>query len=654
MRRIFYFPLFILLFLSAIVSLHSYTTAKQEEAPVIQHAPISSFVRGETINIEASISAEVEWMRFFFRNEGVEEFQARNMEKSNGVYVCQLDTSQLASLQLEYYLVAKISDREVYFPVNAPAETFKVSGESEQPLPEIPSELPSPQEEEKKFQLPISGSGSIQARLAQKETMEGEKRVTADGNIRVFHSYQGDFNLDIDSNFYYTSAALEGDKNFDLSNMMVSFSKDNHTFRAGDINISESEYTVSGLGRRGVEYVFDNQTTYVHLFDVSTQQAKGFEGFGIPKSGISVLGGALGYKFLDEKASVKAIFLGGKDDPSQGVNTGFTPTYESRKGNAFALIQEATLFKDKLNLQAEFGRTSYDEDLSDEQDAVSGTAFNIGGNFSHGIINLGTRYRYVGGNFNPIGYQTYTNDRRGYDTSFGLNYKSINLTASYAADNDNVKNDPTGYTTKNRNGGVNFSVGLSDKVILDLGYNRDKQRTFQGDVETALQDSLTNEYRGSLNVTASPSANFSISLSNSVLSSENDPTVDISTITLNLTGSFRAGEILTLSPALGYSHANKKFTTGDSETYNSFLSGEVVCIPQVLSMFFTGSFNRVVAGAFDITNTAEIGGGLNLKLSELIKIASLTFSLRGNYRKTKATDFSDSDYSLLFQCDFSF
>jgi hypothetical protein len=649
---------FILLLSSSIFLIHSYTAGQPQptiQTPVLSHTPISTFTRGETIKLEASISVEVEWIRLFFRSAGLEEFQVRNMEKEgDNTFAYQLDTSQLTSLEFEYYLAAKLKDREVYFPANAPAEVIKVSGQSERPLPEVPSELPPPQEEEKKFKLPLSAQASIQAKLLEKEAVEDEKKVTASGNMRVFHSYQGNLNLNLDSNFSYTNTALEGERSIDLSNMMVSVSKENHTFRAGDINISESEYSVSGLGRRGMEYIFDDKKAYFHLFDVSSQQVKGFEGFGVPKSNISILGGAFGYTFLKDKLTLKAVYLAGKDDPNQGVNVGFSEYFQARKGNAFALMQESNLFQDRLKIKAEFGRTSYDGNLSDDTEAVSGTAFNIGGNFSQGAINLGTSYRYVGKDFNSIGFQSFTNDRESYDANMGIVYKKINLSASFTAEHDNVNNDPTGLTTNNKNGIVNLSLGLSDNVSLDLGYNRNKQKTFQGNVETSLQDSLTNEYKGGFTFALSPSANLSFSMTNSYLSSVSDPTNDMSTVTFNLTGSFRAGEVFSLNPTFGYTIADKKNVSGDSETVSSFLTGEVIIIPQFLSIFFSNSFNRMEIIALDVKQTIEFGGGLNLKLDRLIKIGSLTFILKGNYNHKKISGILESDYSLLLQMDFSF
>lgn len=644
---------------SIILLFHSFLLAQQKEelvvSSVVIHTPLTAFIRGDTLRIEASVSEEIEWMRLFFHCEGLSQFQVRNMDREkNKTYVYLFDTSQLTSVELEYYLAAKFSDREIYFPADAPSEVIKVVGESREPLPEIPPDLPSPEEEDGKFKLPISTDVSLQAKLAEKEAFEGEKKITANGNIRVFYSHQGNFNVDLDSNFNYTNTAFPGYKNIDLSNMLVSISKDNHTFRAGDISLSESWYTVSGLGRRGMEYVYEDQKAYVHFFDVSSQQVKGFEGFGIPKASVSILGGAIGYKFLNDKLAVKAVYIYGKDDPNQGTNTEFSSFLESRKGKAVALMQEARLFKDKLNVNAEFSRSSYDGDLTDDQKEVSDTAFNIGGNYSKGALSLVTRYTHVGRDYNTVGYQAFTKDRNSYESSMGIVHKRLSLTLSYRTERDNVENDPLFNTTKSKNGNINLSVGLSDKVTLDFGYNIDKQKTFQDGMETAWQDSMANEFRGGLNLTLGQGETLSFSLNNSSVSSQNYPESDMSVVTLNLSGSFRQGETLSLSPAIGYSRSNKKFAPDDSETYNAFLTGEVNIFPQIFSVFFSSSFNRMESDISGVSNIFESGGGLNFYLSRWIKKGSLTFSLRGNYRYTKTYGLSESDYSVMLQCDFSY
>jgi len=65
---------------------------------------------------------------------------------------------------------------------------------------------------------------------------------------------------------------------------------------------------------------------------VSSQQIKGFNGFGIPKSNANVLGGAVGYKFLRDMIFLKAVYLAGKDDPNQGPTSAILPLSKPGRG----------------------------------------------------------------------------------------------------------------------------------------------------------------------------------------------------------------------------------------------------------------------------------------------------------------------------------
>ncbi len=621
----------------------------------IQHTPFVRFTHGEKIEIRGTVSGEVEWMRFYFRYEGLNQFQVREMSKENGTFVFELDTSILLSLQFEYYLSAKVKDKIINYPADAPSMTVKVTGESKEPLPEIPQEFPSPEEEEKKFKLPLSVNGSVQSRIAQKEEVEGEKKTNASGNLRVFHSYQkeGAFSFDFDSNFNYTNTPVEGDKSFDLSNMMLALLKDNHTLRAGDININESEYTVSGLGRRGMEYIFDNQKVYFHLFDVSSQQPKGFKGFGIPKSNISILGGAIGYRFFNDKVSLKAIYLSGKDDPSQGVNTGSSPYYQSRKGNVMSIVEETKLFENKLNLKAEFAKSKYDGDLTDDIGAQSDNAYNLGAGFNYGGLSIGANYRYTGKDFNPIGFQSFTSDRKGYEALAGFTKGIMNLTGSYIFERDNVKGDPSQLTTKNGAGNLSLAFTFSPKVSLNLGYKRSKQKTLQNETEVSGQDYLTNEYSSSLTLNLNESSSLNLALTNSTLSSKSSPESETSALTFNIGGAFRKGERLTLNPMIGYSKTLNKFTNEKNLNYNTLLTGEIAFIPKVFSLIFSSSFNRSETST-SATDTFDTTGGLNLYLDKLIKFGSIILSVKGGYNLNKVDEEKIADYKIFFQLDFSF
>ncbi len=402
--------------------------AQTAPAPArIEHNAVLSFSHGDKLQIQARAQAELEWLRFYYRAEGVQEFQVRNMEKrEDSNYVYEFNTAELPGLKFEYYLEAKTSGGVGYAPPGAPQKTYASVGQSRDPLPEVPPGAPSPQEEAKRFRLPVNLTGSIQALLKEHHHPgESQQGAQTAANVRIFTSYtKDDLNLGVDSNLAYAKTPIPGANKLDLSNMMVSASKGGHSLKAGDINITETEFTVAGLGRRGFDYAFRSSKLSVRAFDVSAQQLRGFKGIGFPKGNANILGGALGYKFFKDMILLKAVYLAGKDDPSQGINVGFSPFVKSRKGNVLALVEETYLFQNRLTLAGEFARSDFDEDVQDQRGSRSDFAWKIGGNLSSRLVTAGATYRRIGKDFNSIGFPFFTNDRQSLEANLGWHGRS--------------------------------------------------------------------------------------------------------------------------------------------------------------------------------------------------------------------------------------
>jgi len=471
-------PFLILVFI--ILLTHSVSIG-QTGAESIIHSPVTDFEHGGVIEFRAGSSIDVDRVLIYYRYEGISEFQVRSFEREEGSsFLFLFDTSQLPGLEFDYYLESQKGEKIIRMPDNAPVDVFHVMGESAEPIPDIPDEFPSVEEEVKKskFKLPLNITGSIETKIHDPQAAPDVKKTRANGNIRVFTSYnKNDLGVNFDSNFSYTNTPYEGNKNIDLSNMVLSINKGSHTLTAGDININESEYTVSGLGRRGMEYSFNNQKMYLHVFDVNSQQPLGFQGFGFPKSSISIFGGAVSYKLFKDAVSLKAVYLAGKDDPSAGRNVGYDSFNTARKGSVIALVEETTLFQNKVALNGEFARSSYDGDLDDDQDVLADNAWRLGGNIAVSILSLSGNYHHIGKNFNPIGYQYFTNNKKGYDTNLGLNFGKVSLNSAYAFTRDNVENDPTEATTNNTNLNSSLMWMISEKVSFNFGYSRNKQKS---------------------------------------------------------------------------------------------------------------------------------------------------------------------------------
>jgi hypothetical protein len=622
----------------------------------IEHAPVVSYRVGESLIIAARAPGG-RGMRIFFRFPGVDEFQVRKMSQGeSGEFSFAFDSREVTGASFSYYVEAERKGEIVFLPAGAPSALFTAQGEGG-PLPEVPGDLPSPMPAEGKVSWPVSLTGTTQAVIYEKEGTATPKDFPVAGNVRLATNYRkGDTNVVFDSTFNYSNTPVQGEKDIDLSNMAVSVSHDQHSLTAGDVNITESEFTVQGLGRRGLEYAYSGPKASVHVFDINSQQPRGFDGFGVPRPALSIFGGAVGTKFLKDAVSLKAVYLSGKDDPTRGVNV--SESYfnaRGRKGSVFALVEETNLFQNKLTLGAEYARSDFDGDISDVSGSRSGSAWRVGGSFRSGIVQAGAVYRYIGGAFNPIGFQYFSNDRRGLEANVGLSKGRFSLAGTFQSMKDNVNGDAERDTTKNMNGNLNFMWNVSDKASFNIGYQRGEQDTSRdGTTPMFPQDSVTDQVSGALMFTFSPSASLNLQLANASASSKSSPQGNNTGLNVNLGGAFRVGNVLSVSPTLGFANAKNKFTGEKQLTYNSFLAAELTIVPEWFSTSVQGGYTRSDNGSMGAMDTFNLSGMLSFQLKKLIKINTVSLSVRGNYGRTKMTGFSNTASAILAQCDFSF
>jgi hypothetical protein len=479
---------------------------------------------------------------------------------------------------------------------------------------------------------------------------------TGNGNVQIgFEAGDpGKLGLRIDSNFSLTNVPPPTGDSVNLSNMMISLTAGSHALRMGDLNINESEYTSFGLGRRGIEYAFDNRKLYLHAFDVSSQQIQGFSGFGVPARAVSLLGGAAGFRLFGEAMSFRAVFVTGRDDPSRAANAAASSYLRPRKGDAWSILQETSLFRNALRLKAEFARSSYDADTEDGVKEATDGAWSAGANLTLGPMSIGAVYRFVGRSFNSIGLQYLANDRRGGDVNILLAKGPLSFQGQVTTQRDNVEDDPERPTTDGLNGNASLNLALGSKLSLSAGFRVSGQESRQGTAEAVLQDMATNEVSGGFNWMASSAVSLNVTLTRSSLSSETNPTGDLQGMTLNVGGSLRAGETLMLAPTFGLTRSKNLATGGVDTTLNAFLNGEIFFVPRVLSLLVSGSFNRMAMAVVSVNKAVDVTGGINFYLGKLIKVNSLLLTVRGSYRRSEYGGLPITDTRIFGQTDFAF
>ena len=631
--------------------------------PVIEHTPITDFTRGAPLEFQARVSAPVAWLSIFLRYEGIEEFQARPMSKAaDGSYALTFDTGTLPAAAFEYFLGAGTPAGTVTFPAAGRAGPLRVAGLETGPQPEVPADIAAPTAETAPaapLPFPVKISGS--ARMTLKESVEsaGAEDVPTAGNLRVFYTPQrlGGLGASFDSNFAYSNTPLTGAKDFDLTNMNLALYAAGHTLRAGDLTLNESDYSVQSLGRRGFEYAFDNQRAYLHVFSVNAQQVQGFKGFGLPKSGLTIAGGAAGYRFFGEALALKAVFVTGKDTPARAANVAMPADfagYSGREGRVVAVTEEARLFRNLFNLKAEFANSRYDADTQDPAAAATDNAYTLGGGLTAGFLNAAVTYRYIGRDFNSIGLPYIAPNRRHLEASFGLARGPFSLTGVVRTQRDNVKDDPLSATTRDQGGDLNLSVALSTRAQLMFGYRRGRQETDPGLTSAFAQDSAMDELTGTMNVMLGASSSVNLSVISSTLDSRASPEAAGSALTVNLGAALRAGEILSLSPMMGVSRRKDKLTGATLNTYNALAVGELFVLPRAWSLFFSASFNRADIAAGSRSEMLDVLAGLNFYFNRLLKVEGLLLAFKGNYRQMDAAGVRTSEWRALAQVDFAF
>lgn len=663
---------FLLVLMSSIILLLNPSNLSAQEIPetkdslsnptIIDHTLISEFTYGEKLKIVAVVREEIEWLGFFYRPKGMESFQVRKMESLlKNTYSYVLDTSILVSTRFDYYLAAQSKEGMIYLPKQAPQEFFEAVGITEEALPEVTVERKPPPEEERKLELPwsISINGSVGQSLKEEEAVAGEEKTLGDGNISVAKLYQKrNFKVSFASNLSYSSHPLEDEENFTLTDLILSLKGKNHTLQIGDLSIDESEFTILGLTRRGLDYTFDGQRLYVHLFDIGSQHEKGW-GDLIPEPDLRFYGATLGYGFFGEKLSLKSVYLAGRDDPSQGRNVAGS-FLESSEGSVVAVIPEVKLFKDKLDITGEFAQSSYDDNLGDEEETRKDKAWRVGTSISYPAFKLGGGYKRIGQDFGSVTNQfdsLFASDREGYEASLELFLGRVGLNLAYEDEQDNVDDDPTQLTCYDKIGTAGLSWQVSDRTSLTLGYGHSKQETFSDSTsEVVFQDSITKDASLGLTFALSPRMSVNVFVNNSDLTSKTDPSRDSSILTASLGGSFGSGKVLSLSPSLSYSRLRSEMSATETEIYSSFLSGELAIIPELLSLSTSGSFTRTEAGSENTTTDyTNISASLNWYMKgRILGLADSLLSLKYDLERTESEDLSDKSDHLTLEFNLSF
>jgi hypothetical protein len=616
--------------------------------------PAKSYDRGRPMTFTAITAEKPEWITFFFRSAATAEFTARLMEADQaGGYATTLSGDELTADHLEYYLAYKTQAQIRYLPEDVPVHFFSTRA-SAKPIPPSASapEIAVAEPRASSFSLAFEGSAS--QRLSENNESGAEPRFQQSENLRLaFQTGHERLQVLFDARLRYDTQPLGNQQEFNFADGRMLISLGQHSLQAGKISPPGTELGLQPFDRNGLAYSFNSTSWQLNLFTLATQQLPGFAGIIIPKDGANLFGGSFGFSLLNHAVSIRATGLSGQDDPALGINTGFTSSFKSRRGDLLSLAATAGLIKNSLTLGSELAISHCDPDTTDGLPAVNDNAWQAGGRYSRGILDVHASLKNIGPDFNSIGQQFLVSDRRSLDAGIGFRFAGLCLSAGYLAQRNNTANDSTVPTARDTQANAALSWDFSASIGLQLGYTHGDQNLPATVLSPIGGGVVKDGYSGSLSWRPGRWASLQLSVQRDEFSSAANPELDGRSLTLNAGGNFQHRKRLTCSCQLGMTLARYTTTQKDGRFYYAFVNGDLGILGRLLSLSLIAGYNRSEPGGGDSQQMTSLDGGLVLRTPPAWKIGLIMVSLRGQWIKNEMLS-SQNDYKRIYlKCDFS-
>ena len=582
----------------------------------------------------------------YYRTEGLNKFQVRKMgTDSEGRISILLSTDNLYGKNIEYFIMEeKPNHRSSISPTyTIPEFTQKNSPEvyfvDSQPLSNDP-----PQKDPL-----LNFNGSISTSRQVYDSANKEDYYTANGNFRFYKNIsKPDYQLDVDTNFTHMDPRKkeapyeEGQVN--LSSLMVRFKKDVHQVEMGDLSINQSEFTASGLNRRGLRYAMTGKKFFFNTFWTNSQQKTKFDGFGIPPSSANIFGAVAGIDF-NQKLKIQGYFMTGKDNlDSLTVASTENPF---RAGNMFSIQSDVNLFKNHFQLSGEWAKSQFGSAATEEavgQGKKSDNAWRAVTNFNYGVFSFNADYKKIGSYFNSIANLFLQNDREGLNSNLMCTIKAFSWGVNYLDQKNYLTSTIQPMQHQKKIGtNVNWVVGTHWRVGGEFSRDNLDYDSSTG-LQTGGSDMNTLNYASTLGY-MSGSNGVTLTLGKT----------ESQTFTSNLSGSLalnlKFGQILSLSPS--YSLQNNKNLTDNSTSkiQNIYLNSELSFIPQMFSLTISSSY-MINDNQGNRSTNSSVNANLNFYAAKLFKNKiQPALALKYKYQMSKYGETKTNASALFLQLD---
>lgn len=433
------------------------------------------------------------------------------------------------------------------------------------------------------------------------------------------------------------------------------------TAEVGDVQVTETQNTVSGLARRGGKLNLELGQFTAGTFLVKGERISGFRGgLGIEGSTADhIFGASAGAKLLDGKVEVKGVYVtGGEPGNSAGISTSggssgsgaSTPTGGNSRGDVIGLQIVTDFFENRLRTEMEADYTRFDPDSSDEYGKTGDQAYRAKLSGALGQYAYEARYEYYGRDYAVIGNQGALRDTQLALAMGNAAFDGQNINMVLMRTNDNVDGDELFPRVVRYDGMLTYSYTKLPQVPIMLSYLKSLQESKHEPPGTGEIDINVDTLTASI---AYVPGSFSVTLMSSwsIMNDRTSTNADTTNILTSLSPVY-ATQNLSIAPMLAWNRTKDHLSSVWTDTYTAsmnlgsrFYDGRLA--------FDTGVTFTAVRADNDMVDTDDLNlnARLGYNLKHLVKgLADPWIALRSTYRQHRDDNNhdADSDEFILF------
>lgn len=427
-------------------------------------------------------------------------------------------------------------------------------------------------------------------------------------------------------------------KGFTVANWLLTGAYTNDSLKAsagiGDVQINESQYTVSGLARRGGVVGFEYENVSMNSFSVRSEQVFGLHGIGIEGStGDHIIGVSGGIRLFDRKVEFRTIYAtGGEPGSSFGIST----VEGKKKGDVVGVLLRSDFFDNKMTTEFETAFAEYDPDDSDEFGSKNDKAIrlHVGGTLDWYTYTV--MYEYIGRDYEVVGNQMIQKDKQGVNIMNGLNLFPHALNLGFSWYHDNVKGDSLFPRIANYVYSIDYSFSKIPHLPVGINYQKSIQDSSREPDDSLRVNIHTDTVTGRVNYSRDR-INIGFQTSYSLFNERTSGNSDTTTITYTFTPSYYVTGF-SLAPSFSLNQSKNHVSDIWTDTYTVNIDMRTTFLREKAFFDVGGTYSIIKADDNTADNrTLSANFRLAYNIKGLLKgFLNPNIALRGMY--TKFTD----------------